>query len=137
MEITYAISVYPLQSIKHKFRYSQVINDNQLISFSYINGSMKIIAFILIFLVAGSTFIPCADLDADQSINTELFSDVAQDGNFDLCSPFCSCHCCHSHVVPSFLSFDFKNFPLPEVLSFYRTSIMEQAIPYWQPPKIS
>jgi len=105
----------------------------------YICGIMKFATLILVFLLIGTIFIPCADLEKDQSATTEAFSDAAGDTSFhfDFCSPLCSCHCCHSHVVTSMLSFDFKDFQLLEVHSFYRISIKDQTFTFWQPPKIS
>ena len=100
---------------------------------------MRVISFILALFLFGTIFIPCTDSDENQIVKTELITDATQDSDihFDFCSPLCSCHCCHSHVVTTMLSFDFNDYPVQQVYSNRPVSIMDQAFPFWQPPKIS
>ena len=45
--------------------------------------------------------LPCADeLSIHDNIPSEISAnDQAPDHIHDLCSPLCTCHCCHSHLV--------------------------------------
>lgn len=66
---------------------------------------MKFIAIILSIYLTGLTLIPCNDvaLDADQTAeSTHISSDHDTDNHTqDLCSPFCTCQCCHIEIIPS------------------------------------
>ena len=101
---------------------------------------MRLSSFILALFLLGTIFVPCTDDDSQVTdAGSYVYLDGPQSNNFDFdfCSPLCSCHCCHSHVVTSMLSFDFIDYKWQEGHSFYQTSLIDQAFPFWQPPKIS
>ncbi|HEA22343.1 MAG TPA: hypothetical protein ENH87_15680 [Pricia antarctica] len=64
---------------------------------------MKIIALILSFYILALNALPCSDTRAgfdDTRIEAAFGTDSGHDhGAFDLCPPFCSCHCCHVHTI--------------------------------------
>ncbi len=41
---------------------------------------------------------PCNDAVEDESCAIEM-NDKHEHGEEDPCSPFCHCHCCHTHVI--------------------------------------
>jgi hypothetical protein len=62
---------------------------------------MKYLAFILSIYFLALNFSPCED---NSAANDEVKIEISQhsdDGHidFDLCSPFCQCHCCHIHAT--------------------------------------
>ncbi|WP_373422834.1 DUF6660 family protein [Halomarinibacterium sedimenti] len=62
---------------------------------------MKFLSFILSIYFLALNFSPCEDLSV---VSDELKTEISQNTNdghldFDLCSPFCQCHCCHIHVT--------------------------------------
>jgi len=63
---------------------------------------MKIFSYLLALFLLGSTLTPCADDDSgcqEISFQINTSDDGENHADFDFCSPLCSCHCCHSHVV--------------------------------------
>ncbi len=100
---------------------------------------MKVISLILALFLFGTIFIPCTDSDEIQYQKMELITDAAQDSDihFDFCSPLCSCHCCHSHVIATIMVFDFQDNQPEEERPFYQDTITEYSFPFWQPPKVS
>ena len=46
---------------------------------------------------------PCADTASDSNYALNEFSQTADADHdhsvYDLCSPFCQCHCCHVHTI--------------------------------------
>lgn len=109
---------------------------------------MKIASFILSLILFGTTLVSCSDVAASvllvekaevQLIVQSHDHNGAHSETQDLCSPFCSCHCCHTHVVlkndATFIGEieETPDTPFPHY-SFYSPS------PYfsiWQPPKIA
>ncbi|WP_417884943.1 DUF6660 family protein [Zunongwangia sp.] len=72
---------------------------------------VRFIATILSILFLSLSFIPCDDVaNASESEEHIVQSYAHQNNDSDLCSPFCQCHCCHSHVVVQDLQvFDIAN----------------------------
>ena len=69
---------------------------------------MRIIAFILSFVVLALTAVPCIDKLEENCLQKQEVSQEAshshQDG-LDHCSPFCTCQCCQvSFFVPAHIS---------------------------------
>ncbi|WP_394355031.1 DUF6660 family protein [Maribacter aquimaris] len=64
---------------------------------------MKIITLILSFYILGLNVLPCTDTRAefdDTQIEAAFSLDLDHSHSaFDLCPPFCSCHCCHVHTI--------------------------------------
>lgn len=109
---------------------------------------MKIASFILSLILLGTTFVSCSDLAAVslpvqqaevQLVQQDHNHDSAHSSSFDLCSPFCSCHCCHTHVVPqngATLVWDKEE--TPNKPSFHYFSYFSRTnFSIWQPPKIA
>ncbi|MEK6154023.1 DUF6660 family protein [Flavobacteriaceae bacterium 3-367] len=65
---------------------------------------MKYIAVILSIYFLALGIVPCNDGD-ESGNDTELTTIIGFNGDHDhhdhgdLCSPFCQCHCCHTHSV--------------------------------------
>ncbi len=84
---------------------------------------------------------PCVDKEPDtcsSSIVCDQQNNDAHHSDFDLCSPFCTCHCCSTS-----LTIVFKGNLLPATMSpttldfFYKAKrFSEIDFSFWQPPKI-
>ncbi len=67
---------------------------------------MKLISVILAVLMLYLSGMPCDDVEVADNDGTVTYA-LAQDGHdhdgdspeSDGCSPFCVCHCCHTHIV--------------------------------------
>ncbi|WP_394340435.1 DUF6660 family protein [Marinoscillum furvescens] len=63
---------------------------------------MKFLTIILSFFLLGLSLVPCADETEPDSVEIsyeESGSDHDHNKSEDLCSPFCVCNCCHSHLI--------------------------------------
>ncbi|WP_373057619.1 DUF6660 family protein [Zunongwangia sp. H14] len=66
---------------------------------------MKLLVHIFAIYVLALNMFPCTDVASDvvsHNSQTELISVSGLDHNHtasDLCPPFCTCHCCHVHIV--------------------------------------
>ncbi|WP_108424453.1 DUF6660 family protein [Flagellimonas amoyensis] len=64
---------------------------------------MKLLAIILSLYFLGLNAIPCGDSEMVGGDDTQKVSVIdhegGHDGAYELCSPFCQCHCCHVHTV--------------------------------------
>ncbi|HET8735645.1 MAG TPA: DUF6660 family protein [Pricia sp.] len=63
---------------------------------------MKLITVILSIYFLALNFMPCADSgskDGDCQVVSVIGHDADHDQDCQQCSPFCQCHCCHSHVI--------------------------------------
>ncbi len=63
---------------------------------------MKFIAFILSIYIFALNLTPCEDNTvSDSEVKTEIShsTDDHQHQDIDLCSPFCSCQCCHIYAT--------------------------------------
>jgi hypothetical protein len=104
---------------------------------------MKILAFILAFLVLGLSCLPCAD-DAfarnDNEAKTETVKQPDQEGDLhnDNCSPFCHCTCCagFSFHHPATEIASVVPFRKTQNASPYIASVIEISLPVWQPPQL-
>jgi len=58
---------------------------------------------LLTFYFLSLSLLPCSDDLAGEgcSVETHFCTSSADDGtsDVDLCSPFCTCSCCHTHIV--------------------------------------
>ncbi|MEE1976253.1 DUF6660 family protein [Maribacter cobaltidurans] len=63
---------------------------------------MKFLAIILSIYFLALNFVPCSDASAVED-GTQVVTVMDYDGEHgqdcELCSPFCQCHCCHSHTI--------------------------------------
>ncbi|HBF20185.1 MAG TPA: hypothetical protein DDW81_08800, partial [Cryomorphaceae bacterium] len=82
-------------------------NRQEIVSFSYI-CAMRWFSAILSIYFLGLSLLPCADFDqVTGEYGQQVFVDHDHSGHThdipadDQCSPFCMCHCCHTHVVES------------------------------------
>lgn len=105
---------------------------------------MKVIAFIISFIILGLSCLPCSDSkplvkDATAvSVLTQLHSDPS-DTHPDLCNPFCSCACCG--VTPTAAKITPVTLDLPRAHSVYvdryaSGPALSIALPIWQPPQL-
>lgn len=67
---------------------------------------------------------PCADVIIEESCGTEIhyhaLADHEHGQDIDLCSPFCQCHCCHTHVTNfQGFGFDVLAISFPKKLTHY------------------
>ncbi|MFD0964265.1 DUF6660 family protein [Pseudofulvibacter geojedonensis] len=71
---------------------------------------MKVLTFLLSIYILALNLVPCEDIDTDcNKAETEISKDIDsshQHIDNDLCSPFCSCQCCHIHAI-SFMANNF------------------------------
>lgn len=79
---------------------------------------MKITVIILSFYLAALTVLPCSDVhvpvnDSQVEIVMDIDVDHSQNGATDLCSLFCTCHCCQVLTI----DFEMMNFDaeVPEI----------------------
>ena len=102
---------------------------------------MRSVALILAVFFAGLTVIPCTDAEiAEDTIETVLEDGLEHqhDSESDLCSPFCVCQCCHTHLIVHQVAlgnFEILLFPIQE--SSYKEPITEPFIgSLLQPPQV-
>jgi len=103
---------------------------------------MRLLAFILGFLVLVLSCVPCKDTSfADKSAYAKQLTKTAPDDDThdDSCSPFCHCSCCASVSIEHHVAVVEDPLPAFAVLHTprYIESIREISIPVWQPPKLS
>ncbi len=103
---------------------------------------MHFVSAILALYLSTLIFFPCNDVLADEGIHHEVHlhahSDQAPaDFDADLCSPFCSCHCCHTYVVAvkKTNSQDSYRSSL-EHNSYAERLFINPSFPVWHPPKV-
>lgn len=105
---------------------------------------MRIIAFILAFIVLALSCLPCADgayaMNAGMA-KSELIKEPTQQNDQDhndACSPFCHCTCCagfsinHSVVSINVLIL----LPSKSFSSYLSDNTIEISLPIWQPPQL-
>lgn len=104
---------------------------------------MKWISTILSIMFLLLSFLPCADMEANdfsQTLVEKSSSEHNQD--YDACSPFCICNCCSSHVFAfdtTICSLDLDIIKktienkIPEYKSIFASNFFGSI---WQPPQI-
>ncbi len=104
---------------------------------------MKIIAFIMAFLVLALSVMPCADTDNvanDSKAKTALTKLNQQRDNpqQDDCSPFCQCSCCAGFCINHFIASIVITTPCGSKIqpAFLPAGILDIALPIWQPPQL-
>ena len=85
-----------------KTNYIETISTLVSLVFNYI-CHVKIMSVIVSVLFLSLTLLPC-DEDAMEDYNrNEAHYNVAENHDHnaepDFCSPFCQCHCCHTHIT--------------------------------------
>ena len=105
---------------------------------------MRIIVFVLAFIVLALSCLPCADgayvLNVDKT-KAELVKALTQQNegdHNDACSPFCHCTCCAGFSINHiFTSVNSVNFLPAKNFTFYlQVNINEISLPVWQPPQL-
>ncbi|WP_394351247.1 DUF6660 family protein [Sediminibacterium roseum] len=105
---------------------------------------MRITVFILTFIVLGLSLLPCADrgnaMKAGKA-NTEITAQTNHEenqGNNDLCPPFCHCGCCANvFIKTSFLSLEMPpQIYINKIPSYLPGDITGISLPIWQPPQL-
>ena len=100
------------------------------------NCYVKVASLLLSFLILTMASLPCADEPVEnESVSIEAHDHHEESDHNDLCSPFCTCHCCHSHVTQH-CTFCLKTFATfrsrPSDESFPLLSRISFSI--WDPP---
>jgi len=105
---------------------------------------MKLLAFVMAFLILALSCLPCADGDVQtvsiDNIKTEVGHSEQEDNDHeDACSPFCHCICCAGVSVNHVMAIAIVPASQSSInhSSFHNSSIAEVSIPVWQPPKLS
>lgn len=103
---------------------------------------MKLLAFILSFLMIGLSALPCADEDfmagSNQTGPALSKQHDQHDEHDDACSPFCHCTCCASFSI-NHIPFTSSSLIITDARSYssYLPGIIiNYSLPVWQPPKI-
>lgn len=104
---------------------------------------MKFFAIILSLYLTSLTCIPCSDVIVDTQENTiasiELNNDHSPNEHAaDLCSPFCTCQCCHIEIIPSTdFSVTFAHIENPqETPSYFESISKNHSLSLLQPPQL-
>ncbi|AZQ59842.1 hypothetical protein EJ994_13935 [Maribacter sp. MJ134] len=103
---------------------------------------MKFLAVILSLYFLALNVVPCGDDgQISDSVTTEFQVDFDQNqehGDCELCSPFCQCHCCHSHTLVFGLDI-FKPIEptiAQECFSHFESVSEDLVFSLFQPPRI-
>lgn len=103
--------------------------------------SVKLLTLILSVYFLALNVVPCSDADivTDNQVTLAADNGVDQGHAFnDMCSPFCMCHCCHTHTV-NFNMVTFELFqPLisQEELAHFESSGKDVFLDLLQPPRV-
>ncbi len=102
---------------------------------------MKIFNIIFAFFFLFLSTVPCDDAKAEDACGTEVHLHSAADQDHDhseadFCSPFCSCQCCHTNIIPAETSINTASVS-ETALQFSYRGILPSATQFnfWHPPK--
>ncbi|WP_089318478.1 DUF6660 family protein [Pontibacter ummariensis] len=106
---------------------------------------MRSLLYILVLLLLTLSLKPCLDRanaapgEAQAVAMADRHQDH-QDDKADGCSPFCACHCCHTHFQPQ--STDAVEYAdlqeVPIEVDLYKSSFVSPlSYSIWQPPKVA
>lgn len=105
--------------------------------------NLKILAFILSLLVLTLNCIPCADgisISKADGTQSEIIKNQQQqqEDHEDACSPFCHCACCAGFTINHSIALIpvIKIFSNNKANSFLPSTVVEIALPIWQPPQL-
>lgn len=84
---------------------------------------------------------PCVDVPHLKNLNKSELSVPVTDSNHkttDHCSPFCTCDCCISNVIPADNTIRLKcmEYTFNEYKAYSASYVSSFFSSYWQPPKI-
>ena len=104
---------------------------------------MKYLIFIFAVVFASLAVLPCPDAPASQGncvgeLDGHEEDDQHQDeSSEELCSPFCTCHCCH---LPLVITGTIENASIPTLNertgSLTPSLISKEFYSIWHPPKV-
>ncbi|MFS4416022.1 DUF6660 family protein [Maribacter sp. 2307ULW6-5] len=103
---------------------------------------MRFLAIILSLYFLALNVMPCGDDgEISDSVTTEFQVDLDHNqdhGDCELCSPFCQCHCCHSHTLVFGLDIFEPIEPtvVQESFSHFESVSEDPVFTLFQPPKI-
>ncbi|WP_370582906.1 DUF6660 family protein [Pontibacter rufus] len=106
---------------------------------------MKSILYILGLLLLALSLKPCPDKASAVRSERQVMAVAGlhqdhQDSGADRCSPFCACHCCHTHYQPQNAAV-LEDASSPEVgreVASYRNNFISSlSYSIWQPPKVA
>ncbi|WKN45403.1 DUF6660 family protein [Tunicatimonas pelagia] len=105
---------------------------------------MRVFSLVWSFYVLLLASVPCSDepvsdVATDQTVVAASQSDAHPHGHDseDFCTPFCQCHCCHSHVVffAAFGSLDRPEPVTPSFINYTPQAEQSYAFSLFQPPQ--
>ncbi|WP_425568570.1 DUF6660 family protein [Pontibacter saemangeumensis] len=106
---------------------------------------MRSLLYILILLLLTLSLKPC--LDRANAVSSEPQTETLagrhqdhQGDRTDGCSPFCACHCCHTHFQPQntqVVEYASSQEAIQEVDLYRNSFISSPSYSIWQPPKVA
>ncbi|WP_410896844.1 DUF6660 family protein [Pontibacter sp. E15-1] len=105
---------------------------------------MRSIFYILSLLLLTYSLKPCTDsataiLGKGEVVAVADLHQDHQDSSADECSPFCACHCCHTHYQLQSIAV-IEDVPVPkashEFALYKNIFISSSSCSIWQPPKV-
>jgi hypothetical protein len=100
---------------------------------------MKLFATILSIYIMFFAFMPCEDshiADNDCYNLTQQDNNEEHDNDFEICSPFCFCNCCHTLTLVTQNNPQLKSAMDYEILPLISFQIKSEAYcSFWHPPK--
>ena len=104
---------------------------------------MKLLAFILAFLILAQSVVPCSDKENchnKSKISIQLTQACSHSSNSspDECSPFCQCSCCAGFSINHFIVIisPAHVVQMNEYSSELSSSTFNLSLPIWQPPQL-
>lgn len=107
---------------------------------------MRILSYILSFYMLFLAFYPCLDIEPVVTDNSQLISlsetqvthpspTEEEEHDEGHCSPFCMCHCCHTHIVINDLPL-FSNVAIQTPAKGFQPSLRTDEVvrPFLRPP---
>lgn len=129
----------PYRPNKQRYFFFEIGLQQHCICFLYIfaDVNMKVFAIILSIIVLGLTLTPCIDsAESRCSTTTAMDQQHPHSDDVDLCSPFCTCHCCQTCVNMPLALFNLVHCPIPVRLyiSTRQDILHEFRIDLYKPP---
>ena len=121
-------------------RHLLVTCKNSIRLFIFVN--MHFLSTVLALYLSALILFPCYDVVAEEGIHNEVHLHTHNDQapidlDADLCSPFCSCHCCHTHVVSAKKANSQDSYPSSlEYNSYAGGLLINPSFSVWHPPKV-
>ena len=106
---------------------------------------MRLILYTLILLLLSLSLKPCVDgvkgiPSAQEAVATADKHQGHENKQADECSPFCVCHCCHTHFQAQKIELvEYTTLPeqVQKGILYNRNFIASPSYSIWQPPKVA